>query len=387
VNDRLPLFSVASDVQSQAEAARIGGSAVPADTSRSGRHRRASSRLLNSVRHRGVRLAMLGRHDGQAAHQPPLGRKNGWIRLTWIVAIVATVGAVAAALLSLQSRSRHEQFTDPAHRSAVPPSEPGDYIGIYARGAPQSYGGISAFIAATGVRPRVVVYYSGWQESFQAKFARTVVAHDAVPLVQINPTGISLAAIASGQYDTYLRSYATAVKTFGYRVILSFGHEMNGYWYSWGYRHTSPAVFVAAWRHIVTLFRASGARNVTWLWTCNVMHPRGGIPSPARWWPGSSYVNWVGMDGYYYQPSWTFASLFGPTIKVVRTLTLDRILISETAAPATAGQAWKVADLFAGVHRYGLLGFVWFDADKHREWRLRSAASAAFRRGARRSAP
>ena len=79
-----------------------------------------------------------------------------------------------------------------------------------------------------------------------------------MPLVQIEPTGVSLAAIASGRYDTYLRSYAAAVKAFGGQVILSFGHEMNGYWYSWGYRHTSPAVFVAAWRHIVTVFRAAG---------------------------------------------------------------------------------------------------------------------------------
>ena len=54
-------------------------------------------------------------------------------------------------------------------------------------------------------------------------------------------------------------------------VILSFGHEMNGYWYTWGNTHTSPADFVDAWRHIVTLFRAEGAENVTWLWTINAI--------------------------------------------------------------------------------------------------------------------
>jgi mannan endo-1,4-beta-mannosidase len=334
---------------------------------------------------------MLGRHNDDATHQVAQQSsdddRSGWAKLTWIIAIAATVIAAAAVgLVSLQGGSARDQAADPGRSSAVPPHEPGDFIGIYARGAPQSYAGVGAFTAAIGVRPAVVVYYSGWQESFQTQFARIVVAHHAVPLVQINPTGVSLAAITSGQYDTYLRSYASAVRAFGYRVILSFGHEMNGYWYSWGYRHSSPAAFVAAWRHIVTVFRESGARNVTWLWTVNVMHPRGGIPSPARWWPGNSYVTWVGIDGYYYKPSWTFASLFGPTIKAVRTLTLNRILITETAAPAASNQSAKVADLFAGIHRYGLLGFVWFDADKHRNWRLRSPAFAAFRRGARRSA-
>jgi mannan endo-1,4-beta-mannosidase len=229
----------------------------------------------------------------------------------------------------------------------------------------------------------VVVYYSGRMEPFQVRFAAVAVRHDAVPPVQINPTGVSLAAIASGQYDPYLRAYASAVKAFGSRVILSFGHEMNGSWYSWGYWHTSPAAFVAAWRHIVTVFRAAGAENVTWLWVVNVIHPNGSIPSPARWWPGSSYVTWVGIDGYYYKPSWTFASLFGPTIKAVRALTLDPILISETGAAPAAGKPAKIADLFAGVRAYGLLGFVWFDAKGTRDWRLTSpAAFAAFCRGA-----
>jgi hypothetical protein len=103
----------------------------------------------------------------------------------------------------------------------------------------------------------------------------------------------------------------------------------------------------------------------------------------VRWWPGGSYVNWVGIDGYYTSRSKTFAALFGPTIKVVRSLTLDPILISETAAPAAADQPAKIADLFAGIRAYGLLGFVWFDVNKQLDWRVTSPeAFAAFRRGA-----
>jgi hypothetical protein len=65
----------------------------------------------------------------------------------------------------------------------------------------------------------------------------------------------------------------------------------------------------------------------------------------------------------------------------VRALTLDPILISETGA--AAAQPAKIADLFAGVRDYGLLGFVWFDANKKRDWRISSpAAIAAYRRGA-----
>ena len=151
---------------------------------------------------------------------------------------------------------------------------------------------------------------------------------------------------------------------------------MNGNWYTWGYRHTSPAAFVAAWRHIVNVFRALGARNVTWLWTVNIVNDTrdGKIPRPAPWWPGSSYVTWVGIDGYYLEPSWQFAPLFGPTIGAVRALTSDPILIAETGAMPTAGQPAKITDLFAGIRAYGLLGFVWFDATNSA---ARTSASAA----------
>jgi mannan endo-1,4-beta-mannosidase len=261
------------------------------------------------------------------------------------------------------------------------PTRPGSYIGLYPDGVPASYAGVTAFAAATGVKPDVVSYYSGWFEPFQVGFATIVADNGAVPLVQIDPEDISVAAIAAGRYDAYLSDYAEAVRAYRRPVILSFGHEMNGNWYSWSNHHTSPEVFVAAWRHVVALFRAEGARNVTWLWTVNVIDSQYGIPSPRPWWPGSSYVTWVGIDGYYLRSSSMFASLFGPTIAVVRTLTRDPILIAETSAAPSTGQPAKIADLFAGVRLYGLLGFVWFDAVHVRDWRLSSpAALAAFRR-------
>jgi hypothetical protein len=118
------------------------------------------------------------------------------------------------------------------------------------------------------------------------------------------------------------------------------------------------------------MFRQQGAENVTWLWTVNIVDLKGSIPSPAAWWPGASYVTWVGIDRYYLKPSWKFAPLFGPTIKAVRALTLDDpILISETAAPA-AGKPAKIADLFAGSRAYRLLGSVWSGVDKNQDWKL-----------------
>ena len=78
-----------------------------------------------------------------------------------------------------------------------------------------------------------------------------------------------------------------------------------------------------------------------------------------------------------------FASVFGPTIVYVRSVTHDPILIAETSATPTSSQPAKIADLFAGIHLYSLLGFVWFDSVDKVDWRLSSpAAIAAFRRSA-----
>jgi hypothetical protein len=76
--------------------------------------------------------------------------------------------------------------------------------------------------------------------------------------------------------------------------------------------------------------------------------------------------------------------LFGPTIAAVREMTRAPILISETGAAPAAGKPAKVTNLFAGIHAYGLLGFVWFNAVGVKDWRLDSAAAAAaFRQGAK----
>lgn len=294
-------------------------------------------------------------------------------KIIWI-SIIASAVLVIAAVVPVALNMRAAQPADT--------TQPIRYLGVYEQGVPASYTGVAAFTESTGIRPNILMYYSSWLEPFQTGFANTAADHGAIPLVQINPYHVSLAAIAAGQYDDYLSSYAQAVAAYQHPVILSFGHEMNGHWYPWGYTHTSPGVFVAAWRHIVTLFKRLGVQNVTWLWTVNIIDTIGGIPSPANWWPGNSYVTWVGLDGYYYQPSWTFASLFGPTIAATRALTRDPILIAETGA--AADQPTRITDMFAGIDLYGLLGFVWFDAKADQDWRLtRPAAIAAFRQGAK----
>jgi hypothetical protein len=246
---------------------------------------------------------------------------------------------------------------------------------------------LSAFEQTTGVTPGIVESYQAFGKPFPSSWAGALLARGILPLIQLQPRRVALGAIAAGRYDRYLSQTAAAVRALGGPVGLSFGHEMNGSWYSWGYRHVPPGVFVAAWRHIHQVFAAHGAGNIIWVWVIVRNTPGDSRVDPALrpWWPGGAYVNWVGLDIYYFSPEVTFQKEFVPTITAVRSFTSDPILLTETAVPNQSGQVQQIADLFAGARASHLLGIIWYDENVLHTWRLdksRPAAIAAFRRGA-----
>lgn len=305
-------------------------------------------------------------------------------RLVMFTALIMAAAAVATAVSHIASMP--DRVHTVVHASL--PVSLASYLGVFEAGSPPSYQPVADFAAAVNRRPDVVGMFSGWAQPFDSSFAQTLEQHHVIPFVQIDPTFASIPAITAGDYDTYLKSYAQSVVSFGHPVIIGFGHEMNTPWYPWGYGRVSSASFVAAWRYIVELFRAQGADNVTWLWTINADRP--GTGPVAEWWPGGRYVTWVGIDGYYYHPTDTFKSVFGKTIDQVRAFTSAPILLSETAVGPRAGQLLKIQDLFHGMVQYRTLGLVWFDKfqDKgiyHQDWRIEDSQTAedSFRLGVR----
>jgi len=297
-----------------------------------------------------------------------------------------TVVVALALATCIYGVSRNEQ---PARVAAAPvqfqPVRSGLHLGVFEMGETESYHPVEHFAAAVGRSPDIVLYYSGWREPFLTSFAETAYRHGAEPLIQIEPDHIGIHQIADGYFDSYLRAYAAQVREYRHPVILSFAPEPNGPWYSWGWTRTAPATWVAAWRHVVRVFRAQHATNVTWLWTVNRKFTGSG---PLRaYWPGSSYVNWVGIDAYYEYRDDTFSSVFGPTLAAVRAITGKPVLLSETAVGPVSGQVRCIPGLFAGIRRHRLLGLVWFDLAQHRgihhqDWRLEHAPAglAVFRR-------
>jgi mannan endo-1,4-beta-mannosidase len=300
------------------------------------------------------------------------------VAVAMALALASVSGAVSRVLGSTPAKP-------PAAHATLAPRLAA-YLGAFEPGAPPDYTPVRSFAKVAGRPPNLIGYYSGWAEPFDMTFANTLRQHGIIPFVQIDPTDASVSAIAHGSYDQYLRSYADSVRNFNDAVVIGFGHEMNAPWYSWGYKHVPPATFIAAWQHLVKLFRQQGADNVTWLWTLEADGPSTG--PVANWWPGASYVTWVGVDGYYYRPTDTFARVFGKTIDEVQKFTKDPVLLSETAVGPQAGPFTKIQDLFNGMASYGTLGLVWFDKKQSgsiykQDWRLEDSllAEESFRLG------
>lgn len=301
------------------------------------------------------------------------------IRNFAMVAIPVLLLLIGAGLIV-----RHVTHRNPRPTAAARlPVANDHYLGVFERDDPGLVK-VQQFSRSVGIKPNIILYYSGWGENFNTPFAKKVYRLGATPMVQIDAPGGVLSGIAVGQYDARLTRWANQVRSYGHSVIIGFDPEANGPWYTWGLHHQSPATWIAAWKHVVTLFRADGARNVTWLWTMVRSGQR--AANPHAWWPGRHYVTWVGLDGYWYTHTSTFQNVFGTTIAQVRAFTNKPIFLSETSVGPQAGQVSKIPELIKGVESNHLLGFLWFDAPQHQgvfhqDWRLEDnpAAVAVFR--------
>jgi len=231
-----------------------------------------------------------------------------------------------------------------------------------------------------GTKPRIVEFYNPFTHAFNAPEANQALESGQVPLIQLNPWRVKEQQIAAGVWDRHLRNYARAVKIFGCAIILSFGHEMNGWWYPWGAPRTSPADFIAAWRHIHDIFARQGVTNVIWSWDPSHQY---GEPAPGKvgtlasdWYPGDNYVDWIGLDGYFGSDrnghTQNFKEIFGTQLNDIRRIAPHKLVyLAETGVAPGRNAPAQVAELFSGAAAYHMAGLVWFDAISSRhDYRL-----------------
>jgi hypothetical protein len=249
------------------------------------------------------------------------------------------------------------------------------YFGVALDKVPDQPGPLDSYTAQVGKQPNLLEYYAEWGDGFDASGVRRAWQNGSLTLMSWEPKSASLKDIAAGKTDDYLRKYAAAVLKLNIPVVIDFADEFNGHWDKWGTQNTTPAQYVAAYRHIHDVFGDVGAANVIWAWSPNIINPVKSVKLKP-YYPGDAYVDWVGLVGYFtIGTTNTFSSVFSPTVDEIRSFTGKPFIIIETASEA--GKPTEVKDLFAGVAgRNDFLGFIWFNYAKLADWRLQAHPAA-----------
>ncbi|MDH3052446.1 glycosyl hydrolase [Gordonia alkanivorans] len=205
------------------------------------------------------------------------------------------------------------------------------------------------------------------------------------------PTKSLLARIADGTIDADLRRWGEQLTDWGRPVYLRFAQEMNGAWYPWsiGVDRNTPAEYRAAFRRVRTIIEGRGASNVSFTWSPNVITE--GTRDFTDCYPGDDVVDYLGLDGYNWGQSpghhWQSADkLFRGSLESLTRLSPGRpILVTEVGCVEGSSPDMKarwIKDFFRIIERYpDVLGFLWFQMDKERDWRFNStpASTKSFR--------
>ena len=120
--------------------------------------------------------------------------------------------------------------------------------------------------------------------------------------------------IIDGKYDAELRQWATDAKACGTNLLVEFGIEVNGYWFSWNGFYQGGGTINAygdatypdgpervrdAYRHIIDIFNEENVANITWFFHIDdLIEPDEWWNHPKYYYPGDDYIDWVGISSY-----------------------------------------------------------------------------------------
>jgi beta-mannanase len=246
---------------------------------------------------------------------------------------------------------------------------------------------LERYAAKVGRMPRIAMWYQTWQGGplIAHRVMRAVKHHHVIPMITWLPETNPLDRIAAGDYDGYLRDSAAAARAWGRRILLRPFSEMNGRWMPWGVgAHGNTAQqFIAAWRHIVSIFHSAGAGNVRFVFSPNVISPNS--PDFTSMYPGDRYVDRVALDGYNWGTSvrgqhWrSFHEIFADSYAVLARLSSRPMLIAETASSEVGGRKprWITHTFRRDMAQLPRIrAVVWFNHRKETSWPVSSSGAS-----------
>jgi hypothetical protein len=193
------------------------------------------------------------------------------------------------------------------------------------------------------------------------------------------PTGTAYTPhdIAAGNYDSYIRSYASQVKELGGEVDIRLFHEMNGDWMPWsvGKSGASNQDIINAWRHVHDIFVEEGATNALFVFCPNERHTTWQDSHPyADYYPGDAYVDYLALDGYNWGdargvPWYSFDEIFDQSYQELTALSSTKpVMIAEYASHTSPGDKEQWITDAQNVLKSGkysrIKALLWFDSNQ-----------------------
>ncbi|GAA4092843.1 glycoside hydrolase family 26 protein [Actinomadura miaoliensis] len=151
---------------------------------------------------------------------------------------------------------------------------------------------VTGFERGLGRSLDIVQTFHGWKSKFPDR-TDTAVAQSSRYLL-LTWSGTDTREIVRGEHDTLIRERARAVKALGKPVFLRWQRDMDRE--SLQNKVHSAGDYVAAWKHIRTLFTQEKVANVAWVWCPTA----GGFASgkAESFYPGDDQVDWICADVY-----------------------------------------------------------------------------------------
>ena len=244
---------------------------------------------------------------------------------------------------------------------------------------------LNDFQQQVGKQPNINAVFVGWGDDFPTSIANTLRSNNQTILIYWEALGYSYSDILSGASDAYIASFGTQARNFGGPVILVPFAEMNGNWASWGgtVSPNTPTQFVPMWQHVHNVFGASS--NVKWGWAVN----SNSVPDTLEnqigvYYPGSNYVDYVGVDGFNFGDPWlSFSDIFSSALATLKTFNKPIYIFSMACAEDQRKAEW-ISDALSQIYSNAdVSGWIWFNANKEKNWLVWSNPDAleAFKLG------
>jgi hypothetical protein len=240
----------------------------------------------------------------------------------------------------------------------------------------------------------IINIYLAWKDNLPKEITKKIKQNNSICMITWEPylkenkdLSILKDIYSTNKYDALIRNFAKSINEYDHPVLLRWGHEMNGNWYSWSgmSNNQSSVSYIKAYKKIYEIFKEEKCEKVKFMFSVN----SNDVPNKKwnrfeNYYPGNKYVDIIGIDMYNWgktqkwalgHSKWTRPQdiILAPYERIINKYPEKMIIISEVGTTSDGGnkKLWLKSFLTFLKHRFkAVKGFVWFDINKETDWAI-----------------